>query len=194
MSPLCFMFFLLSPPWLSFLEGFWRFTLTFWWCFLSLFVTDYVSYLHNNAWIRNTTNRSVSGGSTPNAENRCQCLTWVLSKKQKQEKEKKPHPRPPAPLSCQSCSGMCFVFSTGGKASASSAAHRCRLSEAGAHCHKVWRFLALLRRVHFSRLTFFILKSLIDTWNKNESQNAPNMNKKEIIHRQETRCDHIMPI
>lgn len=106
-------------------------------------------------------------------------------KNKNRKKKKKPHPPPPAPLSCQSCSGMCFVFSTGGKASASSAVHRCRLSGAGAHCHKVWRFLALLRRVHFSRLTFFILKSRMDTWNKNESQNAPNMNKKEIIHRQE---------
>lgn len=75
----------------SFPEGFSRFTLTLRFRFLSLFVTDSVSYLHNNALIRKATNRSVSGGSTPTAENRCQCLTWVLSKKQKQEKNKTTH-------------------------------------------------------------------------------------------------------
>lgn len=168
--------------------GFCLFTLTLRCRFLSLFMTDSVSYLHNNALIRKATNWSVSGGSTPTAEN--QMPVSHMSAVKKTKTGNKTHPRPPAPLCCQSCSCMCFVFSTGRDAWASGAVHQCCLWGADTYHDKVWRFYALLRMVHISRLNFFfqdqsILKSRMDTWNKNESQNAPNVNKKEVIHRQE---------
>lgn len=113
----------------SFPEGFSRFTLTLRFRFLSLFVTDSVSYLHNNK-----------------KSNQSECIRWVNSHCREQmpvshmsavEKtktgKKQNHPRPPAPLSCQSCSCIFFVFCAGGKARVSGAVHRCCLLGAGAH-------------------------------------------------------------
>lgn len=111
---------------LAFPEAFRHFKLTSQCHFLSLFVTNSVSYLRNNALIRKANNQSLSGGSTPTAENRCQCLTRGLLEKQKQEKKNPTY-------ILQHCSAvshvMCFVFSAGGKACTSGAAHRCRLRE-----------------------------------------------------------------
>lgn len=156
-------------------------------------MTDSGSYLHNNAFIRKATNPSVSGGSTPTAENRCQCLTWALSKRQKQTKKtptkKQTHPHPPAPLSCHSCSCMRLLLQRWRE----SLSVRCSAPRPSLGRGRTpWEGLEGFGFTSCgppSEASFLcpetIEKSRMDTRNKNEPQNAPNMYKKAVIHRQE---------